>query len=151
MLISFSVYPLQNGKVLSILIFSPLLLYSILILIVALGFLLAYTTNAQRCTISFQQRVSNQKHERNQRNKFSSRLKRLFSGSSKSEQLSAPAEGGEVVEYTLAFGGNGQNNVETILTTNEVEVEPIRKISSTQAELDQRAKRREEIRKKYRL
>ncbi|CAF1597546.1 unnamed protein product [Adineta ricciae] len=131
--------------------YEALLVFLILILIVALGVLLANATIGQSCKISFQQRVSNQKHERNQRNEFSSRLKRLFGRSSKSEQLSAPAEGDKVLEYVLVFSNDDQNNVQTIPTIDEPEVKSIPKLSSTQAELDRRAKRREEIRKKYKL
>ncbi|UJR26485.1 hypothetical protein I4U23_007812 [Adineta vaga] len=134
-----------------------LAIFSIIILTIILGILLACIFAGQGCTLSIQQRVPNHEltqiqleNERKQQQKFSSKLKRAFSGSSKSEQPLRPVEDVRTIELTVKLDDD-EKDTEQITTINEPETVFVPKTCSTQAERDRRAKRREELRKKYNL
>lgn len=130
----------------------------IIVLVAILGVILACALGGQRCTLSIQQRQPNheltkiqQEQERKRQKKLSSRLKRTFSPSSKREQPLAPVEDVKTVEFTLKMG-DGQNKFEEVTSTNESAKVLLPNVRvTTQAELDERQRKRDEIRKKYNL
>jgi predicted membrane protein len=138
--------------------------YTILVLIllvtlfVIFGIVLACMLSGQRCTISIQKRTPNheltriqEEQERKRQKKFSTKVKRAFSSSSKPEQPPVPVEDIKTVELTFKLGDD-QKEPEKITTINEPEVILLPKTrSTTQEERDARQKRREELRKKYNL
>ncbi|CAF2354986.1 unnamed protein product [Rotaria sp. Silwood2] len=129
----------------------------LLILIVLLGVMLACLLSGQRCTISIQKRTPNQEltriqleEQQKQQKKLSSKFKRAFHSSSKSQQPLAPVEDVKTVELTLKLGDDEKQS-EQITTMNESSVILLPKVRSNQAERDERQKKREELRKKYNL
>ena len=129
----------------------------IIVLTVVLGVLLACMLGGQRCTISIQQRTPNHEltqiqleQERKKQKKFSSRLKRTFSSSSKPPPPVAPVEDVKTVELTFKLGDTQKNTEEDVTNCGPAAVLlPIAHV--TQAELAERQKKRDEIRKKYNL
>ncbi|CAF0719208.1 unnamed protein product [Rotaria sp. Silwood1] len=137
--------------------FTVLALILLLILIVVLIVILACMFSGQRCTISIQKRTPNQEltrvqleEEQKRQKKLSSKFKRSFYSSSKSQQPLAPVENVKTVELTLKLGDD-QKNSQQITTNNESSVILLPKIHNNQAERDERQKKREELRKKYNL
>jgi hypothetical protein len=130
----------------------------IIILAVILGIILACMLAGQRCTVTVQQRRPNpeltkirEEQERKRQKKLSSRLKRTFKSSSKTEQPIAPVEDVKTVEFTLKLGDNPMKS-EEVQTTNESATMFLPKVARvTQEEIDARQKKRDEIRKKYNL
>ncbi|CAF0776789.1 unnamed protein product [Adineta steineri] len=130
----------------------------IIILAVILGIILACMLSGQRCTVSIQQRQPNheltqiqQEQERKRQKKFSTRLKRTLSPSTRRERPLEPVEDVKTVEFTLKLGDTQKPSQEAVLNNESAQVllPPIARV--TQAELDQRQKKRDEIRKKYNL
>lgn len=129
----------------------------IVVLAVILGVILACTLAGQHCTVTVQQRQPNheltriqQEQERKQQKKFSSRLKRTFRGSSKGGQPPAPVEDVKTVQFSLKLGDRPKQT-EEIQTANEATMTFLPLARVTQAELDERERKREEIRRKYNL
>jgi hypothetical protein len=130
----------------------------IIILTVILGVILACSLIGQHCTVSIQQRQPNheltkiqQEQERKRQKKLSSRFKRTFSSKSKRDQPLAPVEDVKTVEFTLKLGDKQKKSEELIPTNESAQVLLPKLHSVTQAELDERQKKRDEIRKKYNL
>ncbi|CAF4150705.1 unnamed protein product [Rotaria sordida] len=123
---------------------------------IALGVLLACILAGQHCTVSIQQRQPNheltkiqQEQERKRQKKFSSKLKRTFHPSPKVEQPIEPIEDVKTVEFKFKIGDN-HKKTEELTTTYEPNMNLLSKKYATQAELEERQKkRRDEIRKKY--
>jgi hypothetical protein len=137
--------------------YTILLILLLIVLAVALGIILACILAGQRCTVSVQQRRPNheltkiqQEQERKKQKKFSSKLKRTFGKSSKTEQPIEPVEDVKTVEFTLKLGDN-QKKSEELKSTDEAAIVLLPQMRVTQAEIDQRQKKRDEIRKKYNL
>ncbi|CAF0810089.1 unnamed protein product [Rotaria sordida] len=137
--------------------YTILALISLILLIILLGVIFACMLSGQRCTISIQKRTPNQEltrieleKEQKQQKKLSSKIKRAFNSSSKPQQPLTPVEDVKTVELTLKLGDD-QKNTEQITKNNESSVILLPIIRSTQAERDERQKRREELRKKYNL
>jgi len=129
----------------------------LIILAVILGIILACTLAGQHCTVSVQQRRPNPEltkiqieEEQKKQKKFSSKLKRAFHSSSKTEQPVAPVEDVKTVEFTLKLGDK-QKKSEELNTANESAMVLLPQRHVSQAELDERQKKRDEIRKKYNL
>ncbi|CAF0836337.1 unnamed protein product [Adineta ricciae] len=129
----------------------------IIVLVVILGVLLACALAGQRCTVSIQQRQQNheltkiqQEKERKRQKKLSSRLKRALNPSAKSDQPLAPVEDVKTVEFTLKLGDRPEPIEEVTPTIDSTKV-ILLKDRLTQAELDERQRKRDEIRKKYNL
>ena len=125
----------------------------LIILAVVLGVILACMLGGQRCSVSIQQRQPNheltriqQEEERKRQKKLSSKIKRTFRSGKKDQPL-APVEDVKTVEFTLKLGDEQEraaaNESATVLLPQVARV--------TQAELDARQKKRDEIRKKYNL
>lgn len=134
-----------------------LLLFILIILAVVLGVILACMLIGKRCTLSIQQRQPNheltqiqQEQERKKQKKFSSKLKRTFHSSSKTEQPIAPVEDVKTVEFTFKLGDR-QKESEEINTNNEAAMGLLHKPGLSKAKLDARQKTRDEIRKKYNI
>jgi hypothetical protein len=130
----------------------------IIILTIILGVILGCSLVGQHCTVSIQQRQPNheltkiqQEQERKKQKKFSSKLKRTFGKSSKTEQPIEPVEDVKTVEFTLKLGDNEKESEGGLKSTNEAAMVLLPQMRVTQAELDQRQKKRDEIRKKYNL
>ena len=133
----------------------------LILLIIVLGMIIACMLSGQRCTISMQQRKPNyeltkiqQEEEEKKRKKFSSKFKRTFNSSSKSKQPKGPVEDVKTVELTLKLGSDDDNNnkiSQTSPTVHEPSTVMLPKMHITQAERDEREKRREAVRKKYNL
>jgi predicted membrane protein len=130
----------------------------LIILFVVLGILLACMLSGQRCTVSIQKRKPNheltkiqQEQEQKRQKKLSTKVKRAFSSSSKTEKPLAPVEDVETVEFTLKLGDDKKDSepITTISEASTILLPATR--SSTQAERDARKKRREELRQKYNL
>ena len=129
----------------------------LIVLTVALGVILAWILAGQHCTVSIQQRTPNveltkiqQEQEAKRARKLSSRLKRTFRSSSKPQEPLPPVEDVKTVELTLKLGDGSRRN-EQMTTNNETAVVLLPKAHVTQAELDERQKKRDAIRKKYNL
>ena len=75
---------------------------------------------------------------------------RTFRPSSKTDQPVAPVEDVKTVEFTLKLGDN-QKRSEELKSMNESAMVLLPPARVKQAELDERQKRRDEIRKKYNL
>ena len=133
-------------------------IFLIIILAVILGVIITCLVAGQRCTVSLQQRQPNheltriqEEQERKRQKKFSSKLKRTFRSSSKPDRPLVPVEDVKTVEFTLKLGDR-QKKQEELLPTNEpAAMVFLPKAHVTQAELDERERKREEIRKKYNL
>ena len=130
------------------------------ILLIILGIILAYIFLGQNCTVSIQQRQANaevtriqMEEERKKNKKLSSRLKRAFSSKNEQEQPPAPIEDVKTVELTFKLGDRSlrTNDVETINEQTQTLITLPRLKSVTKTELEERQKKREEIRKKYNL
>lgn len=129
----------------------------IIVLVVLLGVILACALAGQRCTVSIQQRQPNheltkiqQEQERKRQKKLSSRVKRAFGASSKRDQPAAPVEDVRTVEFTLKLGDGLQAAEQATPVIDSTKV-LLLKDRLTQTELDERQKKRDEIRKKYNL
>jgi len=129
----------------------------IVLLIFLLGILLAFLLSGKRCTISIQQRRPNQEltkmkqeQEEKEQKKLSSKMKRAFGSSSKVEQPVEPIQDVKTLEFSFQLGSNDKQN-QQITTINEKLDEPLERKRLTQKERDERLKRREEIRQKYKL
>ena len=129
----------------------------VIVLVVLLGVILACALAGQRCTVSIEQRQPNheltkiqQEQERKRQKKLSSRLKRTFSSSAKREQPSAPVEDVRKVELTFKLGDKSETIEEAAPTIDSTKVLLV-KDRLTQVELDERQRKRDEIRKKYNL
>jgi len=129
----------------------------IVLLIFLLGILLAFLLSEKRCTISIQQRRPNQEltkmkqeQEEKEQKKLSSKMKRAFGSSSKVEQPVEPIQDVKTLEFSFQLGSNDKQN-QQITTINEKLDEPLERKRLTQKERDERLKRREEIRQKYKL
>jgi hypothetical protein len=138
--------------------YTILLILLLIILVAVLGIILGCILVGQRCTVSVQQRRPNheltkiqQEQERKKQKKFSSKLKRTFGKSSKTEQPIEPVEDVKTVEFTLKLGDNEKESEGGLKSTNEAAMVLLPQMRVTQAELDQRQKKRDEIRKKYNL
>lgn len=128
----------------------------IITLVLLLGILLACVLNGQRCTVSVQQRQPNQEltkmkqeEQEKERKKFSSKMKRAFHSSSNVDQPIEPVQDVKTIELTFDLGS--KETTTTATTTNEKLDDPLQKKRLTQKEIDERTKRREEIRRKYQL
>ena len=134
-----------------------LLVLLLIVLTILLGVLIACTLVGQRCTLSIQQRTPNheltqiqQEEERKKQKRLGSRIKRTFRGSSKTETPLAPVEDVKTVELTFKLGDK-QKDDEKLAANQEPTVVLIQKPHLTQAELDERQKKRDALRKKYNL
>lgn len=137
--------------------YSILAVFLLIVLTVALGVILACMLAGQHCTISIQQRTPNheltqvqQEEERKRQRKLSSRFKRAFRSSSKAQQPPAPVEDVKTVELTFKMGDK-QREAEQVTTINEPAMVLLPKAHVTEAELAERQKKREALRKKYNL
>lgn len=129
----------------------------IIVLAIVLGVIIACTLAGQHCTVTVQQRQPNheltriqQEQERKRQKKFSSKLKRTFKGSSKADQPPAPVEDVRTVQFSFKLGDDSKKT-EEIQTANESTMTFLPPARVTQAELDERQRKREEIRRKYNL
>lgn len=129
----------------------------ILVLAAVLGVIIACTLAGQHCTVTVQQRQPNheltriqQEQERKKQKKLSSRLKRTFRGSSKAAEPSAPVEDVRTVQFSFKLGDNS-TKTEDIQPANESAMTFLPPARVTQAELDERQRKRDEIRRKYNL
>lgn len=141
-----------------------LALFTIVVLIVLLGVLLACMLVGQRCTVSLQQRTSNheqtrvqQENELRNQNKFSSKVKRAFGAAPQSDQPAPPLEDVKTVEFTFKLGDDRKQS-EPVATNSEQETvllppppPPPMMMVSTQEARDARERRREAMRRKYNL
>ncbi|CAF2650221.1 unnamed protein product [Rotaria sp. Silwood2] len=132
-------------------------IFLLILLAIALGVILACILAGQHCTVSVQQRQQNheltkvqQEQERKRQKKISSKIKRTFHPSSKTQQPTAPIEDVKTVEFTLKLG-DGNKKTEELTATNEPTMILLPPKRVSQAELDERQKKRDEIRKKYNL
>lgn len=131
----------------------------LIILLIVLGVLLTCMLSGQRCTISLQQRTPNheltqiqQEQERKRQKKFSSRFKRTFRSSTKPPAPIEPVEDVKTLELTFKLGDKKKTtNDENATVSNEPEMVLLPKAHITQAELAERQKKRDELRKKYNL
>ncbi|UJR22595.1 hypothetical protein I4U23_025639 [Adineta vaga] len=130
----------------------------IIVLVVILSILLACALSGQRCTVSIQQRQPNheltkiqQEQERKRQKKLSSRLKRTFSPSSKQERPLEPVEDIKTVEFSLKLGDRSDQTEDVITPIIDSTKVVLLKDRLTQAELNERQRKRDEIRKKYNL
>ena len=137
--------------------YSILLVFLLIALTIALGVIVACMLAGQHCTISIQQRTPNheltqaqQEEERKRQKKLSSRFKRAFRSSSKPQQPAAPVEDVKTVELTFKMGDK-QKEAEQTTTINEHAVVLLPTAHVTSAELAERQKKREALRKKYNL
>jgi hypothetical protein len=137
--------------------YTALAVILIIILTIILGVILACTLAKQRCTVSIQQRRPNheltkiqQEEEEKRQKKFSSKLKRTFRPSSKADKPVAPVEDVKTVEFTLKMG-DSQKNSEQLPSNDESAMVLLPQTRVTQAEIDERQRKRDEIRKKYNL
>jgi hypothetical protein len=133
-------------------------IFVLIILAIVLGVILACMLGGQRCSISIQQRQPNheltriqQEQERKRQKKLSSRIKRTFSSSPKKDQPLAPVEDVKTVKFTLKMGDRQKESEEEVITTTELTPALVPTVHVTQAELDARQKKRDEIRRKYNL
>jgi uncharacterized protein HemX len=138
--------------------YTILLILVLIVLAIALGIVVACALAGQRCTLSIQQRQPNheltqiqQEQERKKQKKMSSRLKRTFRSSSKTERPVAPVEDVKTVEFTLKLGDKQKKSEELKSTDESATVLLPKMMHLSQAELDERQKKRDEIRKKYNL
>ncbi|CAF1168875.1 unnamed protein product [Rotaria sp. Silwood1] len=129
----------------------------LILLAIVVGVILACILGGQHCTVSIQQRQQNheltkiqQEQERKREKKLSSKLKRTFHHSSKTEQPIKPIEDVKTVEFTLKVGDD-RKKTEELTTNNESTMILLPTKRVTQAELDERQKKRDELRKKYNL
>jgi predicted secreted protein len=137
--------------------YTGLALLVIIILTVILGALLACKFAGQNCTISIQQRTPNheltkvqQEEERRKRKKFSSRFKRAFQSKAQQDTPNQPVEDVKTVELTFKLGERSKQEQEMV-PMDERAVALLSKSHITEAELEERRKHREAIRKKYNL
>lgn len=137
--------------------YTILALFLLIVLFIILGVLLACMLAGQRCTISIQQRKPNheltkiqQEEERKKQKKLSSKVKRAFSSSSKNDQPPAPVEDIKTVELTFKLGDDLKES-EQVTVINEPALIPLTKPRVTQADIEARQKRRDDLRKKYNL
>jgi hypothetical protein len=136
-----------------------LLVFLLIVFVVVLGLLLSCMLAGQRCTVSFQQRTPNheltqiqQEQERRKQKKLGSRLKRAFRSSSKSLPTpAAPVEDVKTVEFTFKLGEKNMDTTEQVTAKNEPTVALLPKLHVTEAELAERQRKRDEMRKKYNL
>jgi len=91
-----------------------------------------------------------QEQEEKEQKKLSSKMKRAFGSSSKVEQPVEPIQDVKTLEFSFQLGSNDKQN-QQITTINEKLDEPLERKRLTQKERDERLKRREEIRQKYKL
>lgn len=134
-----------------------ILIFVLVLLFVLVGILVVCLLSGQGCTISVQQRTPNrdlteqrQVEEEKKQKKLSSKVKRAFGSSSKVEQPVQPVDDVKKWDLTLKLHSDEKESEETT-TINEKTTDPLRRKALTQAELDARLKRREEIRRKYEL
>ncbi|CAM4870744.1 unnamed protein product [Rotaria socialis] len=113
--------------------------------------------SGQRCTLSIQQRQQNheltqvqQEQEKKRQKKLSSRLKRTFKSTSKPEQPVEPVEDVKTLEFTFKLGDKTKKT-EPSTPENDAAVVLLPQVRVTQAEIDQRQKKYDAIRKKYNI
>ncbi|CAF4735898.1 unnamed protein product [Rotaria socialis] len=119
--------------------------------------IVACMLGGQRCTLSIQQRQQNheltqvqQEQEKKRQKKLSSRLKRTFKSTSKPEQPVEPVEDVKTLEFTFKLGDKTKKT-EPSTPENDAAVVLLPQVRVTQAEIDQRQKKYDAIRKKYNI
>ncbi|CAF2070818.1 unnamed protein product [Rotaria magnacalcarata] len=132
-------------------------IFIVIILAIILGVIVACMLGGQHCTLSIQKRQQNheltqiqQEQEKKQQKKLSSRLKRTLKSTSKPEQPVEPVEDVKTLELTFKLGGKTKKS-EPSTPGNDASVVLLPQIRVTHAEIDERQKKYDALRKKYNI